>query len=84
MFGNSVVSCDIGTCLSYVNVHQDTGLQVPGADSKAFAQAMTEIEQNPALAETLGKNARKRFEEHFTSKRYAESYVSLYQSLANN
>ncbi|WP_039849805.1 MULTISPECIES: glycosyltransferase [Grimontia] len=82
LYGKSIVSCDIGTGSSYVNIHMETGLQVPGADSKAFAEAMDTIDKDPELARRLGQNARKRFEENFTSKRYADSYLSLYQSLS--
>ncbi|MEZ8028400.1 glycosyl transferase family 1 [Enterovibrio norvegicus] len=82
IFSKPIVSCDIGTGSSYVNIHMNTGLQVPGADSKAFAGAMSELAENSELAITLGNNARKRFEDNFTSKRYAENYLSLYQSLS--
>ncbi|MBL4280049.1 glycosyltransferase family 4 protein [Vibrio fluvialis] len=81
MYHKPIISCDIGTGSSYVNIHGETGLTVPAADSQRFAQAMQELDQQPQWRDQLGEKARQRFEQEFTAQRYADSYVKLYREL---
>lgn len=81
LFSKPIISCDIGTGSSFVNKHNVTGIVVEAANSHALSEAMCRIHKDRELAEELGKNARERFEEHFTSKRYTDNYLELYQSL---
>lgn len=81
MFGKPIISCDIETGSSYVNKHNETGLIVPAANSIAFSNAMSQLENNKELVKRLGVTARKHFEDNFTSKRYAKSYLSIYKNL---
>jgi len=81
MFGKPIVSCDIGTGSSYVNIDNKTGYTVKPENAIVFANAMQELYDNKNMCENLGKQARKRFDQEFTSKRYADNYMSLYQTL---
>ena len=81
MFGKPIVSCDIGTGSSYVNVDNKTGFTVEPANGKAFSDAMLRLDNNEGLRETYEQNARERFEQEFTSKRYTTNYMSLYNQL---
>ena len=84
MYCKPIISSDIGTGSSYVNINDETGLVVPPADSQSFSDAMLKIEHDTKLCEKLGINARKRFEKEFTAHRYAQSYIKLYHELIFN
>ncbi|PNH90078.1 glycosyltransferase family 4 protein [Vibrio diazotrophicus] len=81
MYSKPIISSDIGTGSSYVNINDETGLVVPPADSQSFSDAMLKIENNADLCKTFGVNSRARFEQEFTAQRYAQSYVTLYREL---
>ncbi len=81
MYNKPIISCDIGTGSSYVNINGDTGLSVQPAASQSFSDAMLKIENDAELRTTFGINARKRFEQEFTAERYAQSYTKLYREL---
>lgn len=81
MFGKPMVSCEIGTGTSYVNLDQHTGIVVPANNAQAFRDAMQRLLADPALAATMGKNAAARYEELFTAERMASRYQALYQQL---
>lgn len=79
--GKAMISCEIGTGTSFVNVDGVTGITVAPADALALAEAMRRLWRDPALATELGSNARKRYLAHFTSTTMAEAYAALYHEL---
>jgi glycosyltransferase involved in cell wall biosynthesis len=81
MFGKPMISSEIGTGTTYINVDGDTGLVVPPDDSAAFGKAMRTLWENPNLAEEMGKRAALRYEELFTAERMAANYTALYREL---
>ncbi|CAG1022209.1 N-acetyl-alpha-D-glucosaminyl-diphospho-ditrans, octacis-undecaprenol 3-alpha-mannosyltransferase / rhamnosyltransferase [Methylococcales bacterium] len=81
MFGKPMISCEIGTGTSYINVNGETGIVVPPNDPTAFREAMCSLWDNPSLASDLGHRAEARYWELFTADKMAASYVSLYQRL---
>jgi rhamnosyl/mannosyltransferase len=83
MYGKPLISSEIGTGTTYINIDQETGLVVPPSDPQAMRTAMTTLWQDPELAQRYGENAAKRFQALFTSERMAESYIELYQQLIN-
>jgi rhamnosyl/mannosyltransferase len=83
MYGKPLISSEIGTGTTYINIDQETGLVVPPSDPQALRTAMTTLWQDPELAQRYGENAAKRFQALFTSERMAESYIELYQQLIN-
>ncbi|OOE95382.1 glycosyltransferase [Salinivibrio sp. IB643] len=83
MFGKPIISADINTGSSYVNINGETGITVPPADSQALANAMRKINNAHDMTTEFGINARHRYEAEFTNKRYAESYIKLYKELIN-
>lgn len=82
--GKPMISCEIGTGTSYVNIDQLTGLTVPPADATALASAMTAIWNNPELAARMGHAARERYLELFTAQAMGQSYAALYRELATS
>jgi glycosyltransferase involved in cell wall biosynthesis len=82
MYGKPLISCDIGTGTSYVNVANETGLVVPPADGPALRSAIDRLWTDEALARQLGACARARFIDKFTADKMADAYVALYQHIA--
>jgi rhamnosyl/mannosyltransferase len=82
MYGKPMISAEIGTGTSYINVHNETGLVVPPSDPRALREAMRTLWDNPALAAAMGRRAEARFQEHFTAERMATNYTALYHELA--
>lgn len=81
MYGKPLISCEIGTGTTYINIAEETGLVVPPRDPEALADAMRRLWENPALAEAMGKAAAVRCEKFFSVDSMISSYASLYRSL---
>lgn len=79
MYGKPLISSEIGTGSSYVNIDGVTGLVVPANDSVALRGAMQRLDRDCALANGMGSRARARFETMFTARKMAQSYAALYQ-----
>ncbi len=82
MFGKPMISSEIGTGTTYINIDQDTGLVVPPSDPAAFGAAMRTLWDQPELARQMGRRAEARYWELFTARQMATSYVALYRELA--
>jgi rhamnosyl/mannosyltransferase len=81
MFGKPMISSEIGTGTTYINVDGVTGLVVPPSDSDALREAMRKLWDNPRLAGEMGERAEARYRELFTSDQMAASYTALYHEL---
>lgn len=81
MQGKPMISCEIGTGTSFVNLHFETGLTVPPEDPSALRSAMQQLQQGDALAARMGAAARKRYEMCFTSRHMALAYHQIYKEL---
>jgi glycosyltransferase involved in cell wall biosynthesis len=81
MFGKPLISCEIGTGTTFINIDRLTGLVVPPSDSIALSNAMTWLWNHPEQAAEMGKKANSRYKELFTAKRMAQSYLELYHKL---
>lgn len=81
MYRKPMISSEIGTGTSYININEETGIVVPPGDPAALAAAMDRLWQAPDLAEAMGKRAEERYWEHFTADRMVKSYVDIYREL---
>ncbi|MGO4379161.1 glycosyltransferase family 4 protein [Pseudoduganella sp. RAF53_2] len=81
MYGKPMISSEIGTGTTYINIDQDTGLVVPPSDVEAFDKAMRVLWENPQLAADMGRRAEQRYWSLFTAGKMAEDYAQLYRSL---
>jgi O-antigen biosynthesis rhamnosyltransferase len=81
MFGKPMISSEIGTGTSYINVDGETGLVVPPDDARALRAAMLRLHGDPALRARMGRAARRRFEDRFTAGRMGALYVGEYRDL---
>jgi len=81
MVGKPVISCEIGTGTTFVNSANETGIVISPGSPQDLRKAMQFLLDNPEVAATMGKNARKRSLELFTADQQARLYYKLYQSL---
>jgi glycosyltransferase involved in cell wall biosynthesis len=82
MYGKPMISSEIGTGTTYINIHGDTGLVVPPSDPQAFGAAMRTLWENPQMAAEMGKRAEARYWRMFTAEQMASSYEALYREVA--
>ncbi|MGY3581617.1 glycosyltransferase involved in cell wall biosynthesis [Bradyrhizobium sp. USDA 4341] len=81
MFGKPMISAEIGTGTTFINVDQQTGLVVPPSDADALRRAMKYLIEHPAIATKMGQNARRRYEELFTADLMVQRYLDLYEEM---
>jgi glycosyltransferase involved in cell wall biosynthesis len=81
MFGKPMISSEIGTGTSYINIDQETGLVVPPSDPQALRAAMRTLWDDPLLAQAMGRRAEARYLELFSAEQMAASYTELYREL---
>lgn len=84
MYGKPMISCEIGTGTTYVNIHEETGLAVPPDSPLALRDAMRRLWENPEEAQRFGVNARARFEKLFTADRMCTSIMQVYNELIDS
>ncbi|ENR8477167.1 glycosyltransferase family 4 protein [Escherichia coli] len=83
MYGKPLISYEIGTGTSFINIDCHTGLVVPPCDHLSLSKAMQSLYTDSALAKSYGLNAYKRFKAIFTSEKMITDYISLYNNIYN-
>lgn len=81
MFGKPMISSEIGTGTSFVNIDKETGLVVPPGDSNALYNAMKSLLDNPQETAKMGRCAEERYWNLFTAEKMGQSYFELYQQI---
>lgn len=81
MYGKPMISSEIGTGTTYINIHHQTGLVVPPSDPDALRAAMRTLWDDPQLARAMGQRAEARYWQLFTAEQMADGYTCLYQEL---
>jgi glycosyltransferase involved in cell wall biosynthesis len=81
MYGKPLISCEIGSGTTYINIDGETGLVTPPADAQALRAAMRTLWDNPKMAREMGARAAARFEATFTAEKMAANYADLYSEL---
>ena len=79
MYGKPLISSEIGTGTTFINIANETGLVVPPGDPGALQVAMRYLWENPDIALEMGRNARTRYLKYFTAATMAKSYGRLYR-----
>lgn len=81
MYGKPMISSEIGTGTSYINIHDETGLVVPPSNPQAFREAMRTLWENPQRAAQMGQRAEARYQQLFTADEMGRKWTQLYQEL---
>ncbi len=81
MYARPMISCEIGSGTSYINLDGETGLVVPPEAPDALAHAMLQVMKQPERAARMGLAARVRYERLFTGEQMASAYHAVYQRL---
>ena len=82
MYGKPMISSEIGTGTSFINIDGETGLVVPPDDSVSLRRAMKYLWEHPIIAAVMGRAAEKRYWKLFTANQMAQSYIDLYHEVA--
>jgi glycosyltransferase involved in cell wall biosynthesis len=83
MRGKPMISCEIGTGTSFVNLDGETGYVVRPDDATGLGDAMRKIADDSGLAAKFGNAARHRFDNFLTAETMANSYAELYRTVVN-
>lgn len=81
MYGKPMISSEIGTGTSYINIHGETGLVVPPSEPLAFREAMRMLWDNPEKTRDMGLKASQRYEQLFTAAHMGRQMAALYREL---
>lgn len=79
-----VISTELGTGTSWVNLNNDTGFVVPPSNPKELAHAINKISGSPELWNKFSKNAGERFKELFVNEKMGSKYLTIYNNLLKN
>ncbi|WP_050568552.1 glycosyltransferase [Dickeya chrysanthemi] len=80
-FGLPLISCEIGTGTTYINIHNKTGIVIEAGNSREIKDAIADIWLNREKYKQYGRNARARYDTLFTSQSMADKYLSLYEEV---
>ncbi len=80
MYGKPLISCEIGTGTTYINIDKETGMVVEANQPQKLHKAMKYLWDNQKEAKEMGKMAEIRYHKLFTAKQMAKSYADLYRS----
>ena len=83
MYGKPMISSEIGTGTTYINIENETGLVVPPSDPDALRRAMRYLWEHPYESALMGKKAKERYWQHFTARKMVDSYANLYREIAS-
>lgn len=78
--GVPMITCDIGTGTSFVNLHGETGLVVAPQDPDAMGRALDRMWTEDAQVAKWGAQAHARYDAQFDDRTMALRYTRVYES----
>jgi rhamnosyl/mannosyltransferase len=81
MLGRPMVSCEIGTGTSYVNLDGESGFVIPPENPEALVEALQILLSDSELVTRFGLGARARYERMFSGPALGSAYESLYRDV---
>ncbi|SQJ23075.1 Glycogen synthase [Serratia rubidaea] len=81
MYRKPMISSEIGTGTTFINIDNQTGLVIPPSNPSALRKAMDKLWSEPKLAEEFGNKAYERYEAKFTSRQMVGAYAEIYTRL---
>ena len=82
-YSKAMITTELGTGTSFVNLHEKTGFVVSPNNSDELAEKMNVFFENESICIDYGKNANIRLKENFTSNIQGKKYIELYNELLN-
>lgn len=82
MYGKPLISCEIGTGTSFINIDGYSGFVIPPNNHLRLREVMHELYSNSELANLYGANAYARFKELFTSEKMSYDYNDVYNGIS--
>jgi rhamnosyl/mannosyltransferase len=79
--GTPMISCELGTGTSFVNLNDVTGLVIQPSDPDSLRDAMDVFWQHPEKVQTWGQAALQHYQADFRANRMALEYLQIYRSL---
>ena len=79
--GKPLISTEVGTGTSHVNIDKETGLVVSPGSIKELREAMDYLHNNPEEARRMGERSRVRYGQYFTGEIIGNQYMNLYRSI---
>jgi glycosyltransferase involved in cell wall biosynthesis len=79
--GKAVISTELGTGTSYVNIDGETGLVVPARDTDALTEAINRLLSDDVQRTEMGEKGGKRATREFSHEIMIDRVLALYQSL---
>ena len=76
-----VVAFDVGGVREWLE-DGVTGFVVPPKDTQAMANRLAELFQGPTLRHSLGENARRHMQEHFSPNHFLDSFQQLVEAVS--
>lgn len=83
IFGKPLISCEIGTGTSFVNMHEESGIVIPPEDAQALAIALETLLLDEKTADTLGRGARARYDQLFSGPALGRAYADLFREVSD-
>ena len=81
-FGKPAVTFTIpGSGVNFVSLGGVTGLECPNADSRAYAEAIMRLADDPQLRRQYGEAAERRVREHFLFSQFGANIRTLFENL---
>jgi len=81
MYKKPLISTEISTGTSYVNINGETGLVVPASDVDSLKGSMLLLEKDRDLSKKMGQAAYKRYNKLFKGSLMSYQYVKFYKTL---
>ncbi len=81
--GKAVISTELGTGTSFVNINGETGLVVPANSANELTKAINKLLNDPDLRQKLGSNGKERVKKYFTDDKMVSDTIKLYENVLN-
>ena len=81
MYSKPLISTEIGTGTSYINIHQQTGLVIKPGCPGSISLALDFMWMHPDEAEQMGVESNKRYQQFFMADKMANKYCALYRDI---
>jgi len=80
-FSKPMVTTELGSGTSYVNMNNETGYVIEPANIDALSEKCNSLFENNKLVEKFGNNAKKRYLENFTEEIQGPKYIKIYNDI---